>query len=86
MIFIDNCNIKFGRMIMCHMIADTKKELFEMVDKIGVNRKWCHNGTHFDICLSKKKLAIKNGAIEISVIELAKKSIEIKRKWKNENK
>lgn len=64
-------------MIMCHMIADTTEELLEMCDKIGVNKKWIqYPGTadeHFDICLSKKKKAIENGAVEIGMRELAKK-------------
>lgn len=39
-VYIDSYNAKFGRMIMCHMMADSLEELYEMVDKIGVNRKW----------------------------------------------
>jgi hypothetical protein len=57
------------------MIADTRAELLEMVDKIGVQRKWIQDfGTpreHFDISLDKKKLALKLGAIEINMRELA---------------
>lgn len=75
MVYVDNMTAKFGRMIMCHMIADTQEELFEMVDKIGVQRKWVQDyGTrreHFDISLTKKKLAIEFGAKEISMRELA---------------
>lgn len=54
---------------MCHMTADTTEELLEMVDKIGVQRKWLqHPGEwkeHFDISLGKKALAIQHGAIAI---------------------
>ncbi len=75
MVYVDNFNAPFRRMIMCHMIADTQQELFEMVDKIGVQRKWVQDFNtsreHFDICLSKKKLAIQFGAKEISAKELA---------------
>ncbi len=75
MVYIDNFNAPFGRMLMCHMIADTSEELLAMVDKIGVDRKWIQDkGTkreHFDICLSKKKEAIKHGAKEIGFRELA---------------
>lgn len=39
MVYVDNFESSYGRMIMCHMIADTKEELLEMVDKIGVARK-----------------------------------------------
>ena len=68
MVYIDNANIKHGRMTMCHMIADTEEELYNMIDIIGVQRKWKHNN-HYDICLSKKKLTIENGAIEITYLE-----------------
>lgn len=77
-VYVDNFNAKFRNMIMCHLIADTREELFEMVDKIGVKRKWIQSyGTpreHFDICAGKKILAIKNGAIEIGMRELALKT------------
>lgn len=75
-VYIDNFNAPFGRMIMCHMIADTTEELLAMVDKIGVNRKWIqHAGEyseHFDICLQKKELAIRHGAIPVSIRELGR--------------
>lgn len=77
-VYIDNYRARYGRLIMCHMIADTEKELYDMVDKIGVNRKWKHND-HYDICLSKKKLAIKNGAIELNMKDFVKKWKQIKK-------
>lgn len=70
-------------MIMCHMIADSTEEILQMVKKIGVNPKWIQDaGTpreHFDICLSKKALAIKAGAKEIGFRELA--TITMNRKY-----
>jgi hypothetical protein len=76
MVYVDNFNASFGRMIMCHMIADTTEELLAMVDKIGVQRKWIQDaGTyneHFDISLGKKKLAIEAGAKEITMMELGR--------------
>jgi len=75
MVYVDDYNAPFRKMIMCHLIADTTEELLEMVDKIGVQRKWIQDaGTrreHFDICLTKKALAIKAGAKEITARELA---------------
>lgn len=52
-------------------MADCDQELHEMADKIGVNRKWWQSpektsGSHYDIALSKKALAIQYGAIEIT--------------------
>lgn len=76
MVYIDNMNAGFGRMIMCHMIADTTEELLQMADKIGVQRNWIqHKGEydeHFDVCLSAKKKAIHFGAKEIAMRELSK--------------
>ena len=63
---------RFGRMKMSHLMADSTPELLAMADAIGVARKWLqHEGTgnyseHFDIAMSKRALAIEQGAIEIS--------------------
>jgi Protein of unknown function (DUF4031) len=67
-VFVDDAQHQFGRMIMCHMWADTLDELLAMADTIGVQRKWLQqppkaSWVHFDIALSKKALAIKSGAI-----------------------
>jgi hypothetical protein len=75
-VYIDDAFLSFRNMQMCHMIADTTNELLEMVDKIGVQRKWIqHPGQpkreHFDICASKRALAIKAGAIPVSFATLA---------------
>lgn len=74
-VYIDDYEAPFGRMRMCHMIADTTEELLAMVDKIGVARKWIqYPGTyneHFDICLSKKKKAVSLGAKEITARKYA---------------
>lgn len=60
---------EFRGMKMSHLMADTHEELLEMVRKIGVDEKWIQHAEdkyeHFDICLSKRALAIKEGAIEV---------------------
>lgn len=65
---------RYGRMKMSHMIADSTRELLEMADKIGVARRWIQKaGTpdeHFDIALGKRTLAVQNGAVEITMMEL----------------
>lgn len=76
MVYIDDFNASFQGMIMCHMIADTTAELLEMVDTIGVDRKWIQKpGTpkeHFDISLAKRRLALRQGAKEISMRDYAR--------------
>lgn len=61
----------FGRLILCHMLADSDEELHSMAARIGVARKWWQSpdktsGSHYDIALSKRALAVGFGAIEIS--------------------
>jgi hypothetical protein len=69
-VYVDDMRAKFGRMVMCHMLADTTEELLAMADRIGVARQWIqYPGTyreHFDIALSKRALAVHHGAIEIT--------------------
>lgn len=70
-VYVDDMRANYGRLILCHMLADSDQELHEMADKIGVNRKWWQSpektsGSHYDIALSKKALAIQYGAIEIT--------------------
>lgn len=74
-VYVDDMKAPFGRMIMCHMGADTTEELLLMADKIGVARRWIqHAGTvheHFDICMQKRVLAVTAGAKEVTIREFA---------------
>lgn len=63
--YVDDMRARYGRLIMCHMIADTHEELHAMADRIGVARGW-FQGDHYDIALSKRALAVAAGAIEIT--------------------
>lgn len=69
-VYVDTMKAPFGRMIMCHMFADTDEELHAMAAKIGVQRKWhqrppAASWSHYDVCQSKRALAIKHGAVEM---------------------
>lgn len=64
-VYVDDMRARYGRMIMCHMIADTEAELHEMADAIGVARRW-YQGDHYDIALSKRALAVQCGARQIT--------------------
>lgn len=73
-VYVDSMFAPYRGMKMCHMVADSRQELLDMVDKIGVDRKWIqHKGTpreHFDIAASKRKLAVSFGAVEVTRREL----------------
>jgi len=69
-VYVDQMRTPYGRMIMCHLVADTAAELHAMAARIGVARRWFQQkpGTlpHYDICLSKRALALGAGAQKIS--------------------
>lgn len=69
-VYVDDMRAKFGRMVLCHMVADTSAELHEMARKIGVARRHAQKeGTHkehYDICLEKRARAVRCGAKEIT--------------------
>lgn len=75
-VYVDNAKHPFGRLLMCHMWADTRAELFAMADRIGIQRKWFQRPAglgvagmdasweHFDIAQSKRAMAVAAGAVE----------------------
>lgn len=70
-VYVDAAKYRYGRMVMCHMIADTPEELHAMADRIGVARRWFQDPKtmnvsfpHYDIAKSKRELAVEAGAIE----------------------
>lgn len=75
MVYVDDMYAPFGRMKMCHMVADTDEELHAMADRIGVARRWFqHPGTwkrHYDISLGKRTLAVQYGAMEVTSRQIA---------------
>jgi hypothetical protein len=69
-VYVDDMRAPFGKMIMCHMVADSHDELVAMATRLGVSRRWLQNeGTyreHFDLSLTKRSVAVRLGAIEVT--------------------
>lgn len=68
-VYVDRARNTYGRMLMCHMIADSAIELHQMADVIGVDRRWFQKSPpasmpHYDIAQSKRALAIAAGAVD----------------------
>lgn len=77
-VYVDSAKNRYGRMLMCHMLADTEAELHSMADRIGVSRHWFqgHGTPHYDLCQTKRTLALQYGAVEIGrreVVALARR-------------
>lgn len=73
-VYVDDAQLPYGSMKMSHMMADTLVELHRMADKIGVARRHFQNHPthpHYDVCKSKRAMAIRCGAKPVTRIELA---------------
>lgn len=76
-VYVDDQQNPYGRMKLCHMVADSQQELLEMADRIGGDRKWiqCQDTykEHFDVCLSMRQKAVEAGAVEVTARQLVQK-------------
>lgn len=63
-VYVDQERNPFGRMVMCHMFADTAAELHEMAAAIGMKRAWYQPTSfpHYDVSLARRAQAIALGA------------------------
>lgn len=76
-VYVDNPRHPLGRMLMCHMMADSDDELHKMAQLIGLKRAWFQSRrhlSHYDICLTKRRLAVRLGAIEVTSRDLIKRA------------
>jgi Protein of unknown function (DUF4031) len=74
-VYIDGARNGFGRMVMCHMVADTPEELHEISQAIGLKKQWYQSPAkasfpHYDLSLTRRALAIAKGAKELTRQEL----------------
>ena len=75
-VYVDGERNRYGRMIMCHMLADTPEELHAMAVAIGLKRQWYQGPDkasfpHYDLSLSRRAAAVAMGAKEITRQECA---------------
>ena len=68
MIYIGTLEYRYSGMVMSHMASPDLEELHAMAVKLGVRRFFqkSERHPHYDICKSKKVLAIQLGAVEVS--------------------
>ena len=79
-VYIDDAYLPYGRMLMCHMMADTLDELHAMAHLIGLKRAWFQNKPrypHYDVSKGYRRLAVSQGAIECTSKELVRRFMPI---------
>lgn len=61
-----------GKVLYCHMIADTLVELHEFATKIEISSAWFHSGRfkHYDLNPVNRLAAVDAGAVEITSKEM----------------
>ncbi len=66
-VYVDQERNRLGRMVMCHMFADTAEELHAMAAALGLRREWYQpvSFPHYDVSLLKRSRAVQFGAIEV---------------------
>jgi hypothetical protein len=67
-VYVDDVRHRFGRMIMCHLWADTVDELYTFAARLGLKRQWFQcppkaSWEHYDISVGVKAKAIALGAV-----------------------
>lgn len=53
----------------CHLMADTEEELEEFCRRLHLKASWRH-GDHYDLTESKRRQAIRLGAVEVDATKL----------------
>lgn len=76
-VYVDDARIPYGRMKMCHMLADTREELEAMARKIGLPSSATlqspgQPNEHIDVSATYRAKAVQAGAIEVDSRALVK--------------
>jgi hypothetical protein len=68
-VYVDRAFLKFGRLVCCHMIADSPAELHATAELIGLLRRWYQTPPrasfwHYDVSMGMRTAAVAHGAID----------------------
>lgn len=76
MFYVDASKHRYGRMVMCHLVADTVAELHSVAKLLGLDRRWFQDDglPHYDICKDKRARALALGALQVSTRDIVRVS------------
>jgi len=81
-VYVDQASIMFKGKARHHMTADSKAELHDFAQSIGVKRCWFHKARihpHYDITDPQREAALEAGAVPVDGRTLAMKASELAR-------
>jgi len=80
-VYIDNLrNYGWRHGPSCHLIGDSVEELIEFAVGLGMKKEWFQpkSSPHFDLNADGRKIAVENGAIELSQRDFVAKLRELR--------
>ena len=78
-VYVDESRWPYNGTMYCHMMVgstDDLQELHDLAERIGLRRAWFQDKPthpHYDLAPSKRRLAIQNGAVAVTSVELVKR-------------
>ena len=90
-VYIDEAYFPIGSVKMCHLIADSEKELHKFVALLGIDKRFYKVSSitpwrnHYELSVTQRRLAVKHGAIEVTNSQMGR-LLKIKRLAVTEDK
>ena len=66
-VYVGPSKYPYGRMVMCHMVADSLIELHQMANELDLRYEWYQGPErpHYDLSMTKRAQAVELGALEV---------------------
>jgi hypothetical protein len=66
-VYVGPSRYPLGRMMMCHMVADSLEELHRMASSLDLRIEWFQgpDRPHYDLSMTKRAEAVERGALEV---------------------